>query len=322
MQPMTEWMVSILNWLLIAGGQLWFWTWDNLKAICGMLWSVLDAVLNPVLSPVLSILNPICVVVGDVVYAAIGLLPIWAGLILLSAGTGVVMLIFFRYTSNQTAIVRAKDDIKANLLALKLFRDDLRVVFSAQGKVLLAVMRLQRHVLLPVFLATPFMLLVMAQMGIRHQWRPLHPNERTLIKMTMRPSSGNSTQAVLRTHPGVRVEVGPVPGGNQFVWRVRAGQPGRHILQFDIGSSVVEKEFVVAEGLERVSALRPGADWTSQLIHPVERPLPTASLVESIEILYPSLDSRLYGADYWLLTFFVVSMIVALILSPVFKVKF
>ena len=274
MQPMTEWMVSILNWLLIAGGQLWFWTWDNLKAICGMLWSVLDAVLNPVLSPVLSILNPICVVVGDVVYAAIGLLPIWAGLILLSAGTVVVMLIFFRYTSNQTAIVRAKDDIKANLLALKLFRDDLRGLFSAQGKVLLAGMPLQRPVLLPVFLAPPFTLLVLAQMGIRHQWRPLHPNERTLIKMTMRPSSGNSTQAVLRTHPGVRVEVGPVPGGNQFVWRVRAGQPGRHILQFDIGSSVVEREFVFAEGLERVSAPRPGAAGNSQWLPPLQRPLP------------------------------------------------
>ena len=138
----------------------------------------------------------------------------------------------------------------------------------------------------------------------------------------MRPSSEESTQAVLRAHPGVRVEVGPVPGGNQFVWRVRAGQLGRHGLQFDVGSAVVEKEFVVAEGFERVSALRPGHDWTSQLIHPVERPLPTASPMESIEILYPSLESRVYGADYWLLTFFVISMIVALILSPVFKVKF
>lgn len=322
MQPMAEWMVSILNRLLIAGGQLWFWTWENLKAICGALWSVLDAVVNPVLSPVLSILNPVCVVVGDVVYAAVGLLPVWAGLTLLSAGAGVIMLVFFRYTSNQTAIARAKDDIKANLLALKLFRDDLRVVFSAQGKILLAVMRLQRHILLPVLLATPFMLLAMAQMGIRHQWRPLHPNERTLIRMTMRPGPRNPTQAVLRAHPGVRIEVGPVPGGHQFVWRVRAGQPGRHLLQFDVGSAVVEKEFVVAEGLERVSALRPGHDWMSQLIHPVERPLPTASPVESIEILYPPLESRLYGTDYWLLTFFVVSMIVALILSPVFKVKF
>ncbi len=29
MQPMAEWMVSILNWLLIAGGQLWFWINDE-----------------------------------------------------------------------------------------------------------------------------------------------------------------------------------------------------------------------------------------------------------------------------------------------------
>ena len=175
MQPMAEWMVNILNWLLIAGGQLWFWTWENLKAICGVLWGVVDAVLNPVLSPVLSILNPVCVVVGDVIYAAIDLLPIWVGLILLSAGTGVVMLVFFRYTSNQAAIARAKDDIKANLLALKLFKDDLRVTVQSQLRIMWAIARLQRYVLTPVILLTLPMLLGLAQMGIRHQWRPLLP---------------------------------------------------------------------------------------------------------------------------------------------------
>ncbi len=322
MQRIAEWLVLVINWLLIHGGQAAFALWENLKVLLGGLWGPLDAVVNPVLSPILSFLNPICVVIGDGVYAVVGRLPIWASLLLISAVAGVIMLVFFRYTSNQEGIARAKDDIKAHLLALKLYKDDLRVVFTAQGRILLAVARLQRYVIVPVLLATPFMLLAMAQMGIRHQWQALPSDEQTLITMTMLPGAANPIPAELRPNPGVLVEVGPVPGGGKIVWRVRGAAPGRHTLQFDVGQIVVEKELVVGEGFQRVSAVRPGRHWISQLLHPVEPAFPVDSPVQSIEILYPPLESSIYGTDYWLLSFFVVSMIVALVLSPVFKVKF
>ena len=73
---------------------------------------------------------------------------------------------------------------------------------------------------------------------------------------------------------------------------------------------------------ERVSELRSSPSWTAQLFHPVERPLPGDSPVRSIEIGYPGRDSWLYGPDWWVLTFFVVSMAAAMILAPVFKVRF
>ena len=44
--------------------------------------------------------------------------------------------VVFKYTSNQRAIKRARDDIKAHLLALKLFKENTRVIFRAQGRIL------------------------------------------------------------------------------------------------------------------------------------------------------------------------------------------
>jgi len=314
--------MDFVNSVLIYAAEAVLWGWEILSTFFGWLFGTLDAILNPILSPLLAFLNTIWTWLGDVVFAVLSPFPVWIGLTVISAVTGVVMLIAFRHTSNQKAIGKVKDDIKANLLALKLYKDELRVTFLSQARLLWAIVRLQRYVLTPVLVMALPMLLTLAQMGIRYQWRPLRTGEQTLIKMHFAPGAGKSVEVSIEPHPGLVVEVGPVPGGDLCVWRVRGGAPGRHTLQFHVTGETIEKELVVGDGFERVSALRPNARWTDQLFHPVERRLVDVSPVRSIEILYPNVDSWVYGADYWVLTFFIVSMVVALILAPVFKVRF
>ncbi|MGB2985298.1 MAG: hypothetical protein WBE26_05395 [Phycisphaerae bacterium] len=320
--------MDAVNWLLIHAANALFWLWGMTETVFGGLWVAFDAVVNPVLSPVLAVVNPICTRIGDFVYALLGPLPVWLSLTILSVLTGIVMLIAFRYTSNQPAIGKAKDDIKANLLALKLYKDELRVTFQAQGRLLWAILRLQRYMLTPVLVMLAPMLLGLAQMGIRHQWRPLHPGEQTLIRMTLSREAAELTDVEIEPTPGVVVEVGPVPGGGELVWRVRGGEPGRHTLRVIVGDNptgdghAIEKELVIGSGFQRVSAVRAGSDWIAQLLHPVERRLPDTGPARSIEILYPGVDSWIYGANWWVLYFFVVSMITALIFKPLFKVRF
>ena len=85
---------------------------------------------------------------------------------------------------------------------------------------------------------------------------------------------------------------------------------------------MIEKELVVGPDFQRVSAARVGRDWTAQLFHPAERTLPSTSAVKSIEVLYAGVDSWIYGANWWLLYFFVISMLTALVFKPFFKVRF
>ncbi len=311
-----------LNWLLIHLGNMGQWLWGAIKVLCSTIWGGLDAVLNPVLSRVLAVLNPICTVIADAVYAVLSPLPVWLGLTLISAVTGVVMLIAFRYTSNQKAIGRARDDITANLLALKLFKDEISVTFRSQGRILGALARLQWHMFRPVLIMLLPMLLLLGQMGVRYQWRPLHSGERALIRMHLAGAQNGAPDVTLEPNPGVTIEAGPVPGGGELVWRVRAGEPGRHTLRFSVAGATLEKELVVGDGFQRVSAERLGSRWTSQILHPTERLLPHGSPVASIEITYAGVQSYIYGANWWILHFFVVSMVFALLLKPVFKVRF
>ena len=314
--------MSAINWLLVNGGDAALWLWAGVKHALTEAWHWVDPLVNPVLSPLFAVLNPVCTAIGDAVYAPLAALPSWLGLTLLSVIGGIVMLLAFRYASNQAGIGRAKDDIKANLLALKLFKDDLRVTFQSQWRILWAILRLQRYVLTPVILLTLPMLLGLAQMGIRHQWRPLMPGEQTNIRMSFAPDATELQAVTLEPSMGIDIEVGPIPGDGDLVWRVRAAEPGRHTLQFRVGDQTIEKELVVGTGCERVSATRTASAWATQLLHPAEPRLPSDLPISAIAIAYPSVDSIIHGANYWVIYLFVISMATALILKPLFKVRF
>jgi hypothetical protein len=328
-------MVNAINSLLLWAGDTALWLGRVLYALLAAVFGGLSDLLNYVLSPVLTWANPVCTALADGVYAVLGVLPIWLSLTLLSAIAGVIMLIAFRYTSNQKAIGRARDDITANLLALKLYKDEIGVAFRSQGRLLGALGRLQWHMLLPVLIMALPLIMGVAQMGLRHQWRPLRPGEEALVTLRLKPDPARTHEQTLRLYenttlapsPGVSERepgdlVGPVPGGNALVWRFRAGEPGTHVLKFAVDGETHEKSLVVGEPFQPVSAERPGHAWTAQLLHPREKPLPAKAPVASIEISYPGVESYIYGADWWVLYFFVVSMAAALIFKPMFKVRF
>lgn len=310
--------------ILIKSADMILSLWDGIVVFFAAIVSFLDVILNPVLSPIFSILNPLSNVIGDIVYAMLNPLPVWLGITIISVITGVVMLVAFRYTSNQEAIGRAKDDIKANLLALKLYKDEIQVVFQSQVQLLGAICRLQRYVLTPVLVMLLPMLLGLAQMGIRYQWRPVRPGEQVIIKALLHHNESNPhpIEVELDAGTGVVVEAGPVPGNDEWVWRIHAVQAGQHILTFHVNGKKIEKKFFVSEGFDKTSALRPSKHWVDQLLHPVESALDFDSPIQSIVILYPTVDSIVYGADYWVVYYFVVSMAAALIFKPVFHVRF
>lgn len=313
--------MEFVNRLLLWLGDTVLW----LAASCGRwlsaAWGGLEPALNPVLSPVLARLNPICSAIGNAVYCVLSPLPAWLELVLLSAVTGMLMLVTFRHTSNQKAIGRARDDITANLLALKLFKDEPRLTLRSQFRVLAALARLQWHMLRPLVIMLLPMMLLLSQMGGRYQWRPLKPGERGFVRVRLRPAVTVEPEAVLETDTGAMVEVGPVPGGGDLVWRLRAEEPGRHQLRLKLNGLILEKDLVVGEGSYRVSAERLRADWAAQIMHPLEPLLPQDGPVESIVVQYPVSRLPLTGDSRWIWTFTLASLLSAGLLRSVVRVR-
>src|SRR4030095_9788978 len=83
--------------------------------------------------------------------------------------------------SNQEAIRDAKDKIVAYLLELRLYRDDLRVLLRAEGRVFASIGRYLAHSLLPMILMLPVFLLLLIQIESRFAFRGLSSDEQALV---------------------------------------------------------------------------------------------------------------------------------------------
>ncbi len=261
---------------------------------------------------------------GRFLLAPIAVLPGWLSNTIISAVAGVVLLIIFKYTSNQSAIGRVRDNIKAHMLALKLFKDSMSVTFQAQGQVFKGALLLLLHAVRPMLVMIVPVALLLSQMGLWYQSRPLMVGEESVVTMKLNGDIEQPWPNVnIASIPAAEVTIGPVHVFSQreVCWQIRALQNGYHDIKFQVAEEQVEKEVAIGDDFMRISAMRPGWRWGDILLHPAEEPFGPDSVVQSISIDYPDRLSRTSGTDWWLVYFFVASMVFAFIFKPFLKVR-
>jgi len=276
------------------------------------------------LAQVISWINAPVNAIGKLLSVPICGLPGWLSNTIISAVTGLVLLILFKYTSNQRAIGRVRDNIKADMLALKLFKDSLTVTLKSQGRVFKGAFLLLFHAIRPMLVMIVPVSLLLAQMGLWYQSRPLQPGEETVVTLRLNSDIERPWPRVnIGPTTAVDVTLGPVRvfSNKEICWKIRAVEGGYHRLIFQVGEQQIDKELAVGDSFMRISAERPGWQWSDILLYPVEKPFAPDSVVQSISIDYPERLSRTSGTDWWLVYFFIASMVFALLFKPFLKVR-
>jgi hypothetical protein len=252
----------------------------------------------------------------------IAYLPGWLSATLIAVASGIAMLVVFKHTSNQRAIKRARQAIRANLLAVKLFYDNRLLGLRALGGVFLGALRLLVFAIVPILVMLVPVTLLLGQLALWYQARPLHIGEETAITLKLHDGSEwptarlESGDAIKDTHGPVRVL-----SQREICWNIRAEKDGYQRLVFHVGDQTIEKDLTVGSGLMRVSTRRPDWDWSEALLNPAERPFPPNSPVQSIAVEYPTRASWIYGTNRWIWYWFVVSLVTGFCLRGVFKVS-
>lgn len=274
------------------------------------------------MADLLQFLNGVANTCGKLVTAPVAWLPGWLSLTIVSIATGFVMLVAFKYTSRQAAVQQARNRIKANVLALSLFQDSLLVSFGSQLGILKGAGRLMLLAIVPMLVMTVPMCLLLAQLALWYQARPLAVGEEAVLTVTLRDSAIKLPDVQLASNQAAESTLGPVrvPSRGVVCWNLRGLQEGYHQLTLNLDAEQLKKELVVGDAAMRVSLCRPSHSWTEMLIHPAERPLPEDSVVKSIDIDYPARSGWLTGSGWWLVYWFGVSMIAAFALRPWLKV--
>jgi len=250
----------------------------------------------------------------------------WLGMTVVSLLTAFLMLFVFKLTSNQAAVRKAKDAIKAHLLEIRLFKDSPGIILAAERDVMKANFRYIAANTKPLLFMIIPLVLILAQLNIRFGSDALQPGEETLVKIKLKegqdpvrldpsliPPTGFSLTA-----PPVRI-----PDEREAVWRIRATEKGVHVLRFKVGGLEIAKSAAV--GTPPIAALPARAvsgKFLDLLLYPGEKPLPGASPVESIQVSYRPKRLGFFGLRmHWLIAYFVLSLAFGFAFKGVFKVE-
>jgi uncharacterized membrane protein (DUF106 family) len=271
-----------------------------------------------------DILIKLCTMLGDTAFAVLAPLPPSVQLVIISAVTGVLMLLIWRYTSNQKAIEHVRNQIAANLLAARLFKDSVRVSLRSQRRILWLAFRLLGLAVRPTLIMMVPFVLVMAQIGLRFEMRPAAVGEVIRVTAMIKPGTPMGPNGCsLQLPEGVRAD-GNDPCRAEAIrtvdWRLTPGRDGDFRLRFGTGDGAVEMPLVVGGAMPRLSKLR-GGGWLDRLLYSAEPPIPPGSVFESITVHYPTRGTPIFGFHvHWLITLFVLSIVFALVAKPVLKV--
>jgi hypothetical protein len=267
------------------------------------------------LAQVVVWLNAVANALGSVLLAPIGVLPGWLSATIIAAATGLLMLIIFKYTSHQRAIKAVRNDIKAQLLALKLFKDSMSVTFRAQGCLLLDAFWLLILALVPMLVMAVPVSLLLVQLALWYQSRPLRVGEETVLTVKLNGDESSWPRVQLQPTDALAVTIGPVRvlSKRELCWNIKARENGYHRVVFQVDDQTIHKELAIGDGCMRVPTQRPGWNWSAALLHPWEPPFGPDSAVQSIEIDYPKGTAwTIGGIEPWVIYWFVVSMVAAL----------
>ncbi len=277
----------------------------------------------------LDVVTKIMVWLGDAAFAVLSFCSPAVALWIISALTGVLMLLIWRYTSNQKAIAGVRATITANLLATRLFKDNLSVTFAAQRRIIWQAIRLLGLSFQPMIIMLAPFVLVMVQIGLRYEYRPCEPGRPVRVMATVKESAvgsdarWNYIAQHLELPPGVTMDRNDPCRAKPLRtidWRLTPAEAGDFTLTFGRDADVVEMPLRVGDGFKRISKLRGGA-FFDRLLYSAEASIPESSVFEEIHIFYETRSTPICGIDvHWLITLLVLSIVFALLFKPFMKV--
>jgi uncharacterized membrane protein (DUF106 family) len=249
----------------------------------------------------------------------------WIAMAVVSLLTGFLMLYIYRLTSNQDGIRRVKNLIKAHLLELRLFKNDLAVSLRAQGSILAANLKYIGYAFKPLLVMIVPVLIILIQLNDWFGSRPLQVGERALVIVRLAESySPTETDLRLEAPAGLVVETPPlrIEEDREVDWRIRAESPGVHDVTLRWGDQSAAKKVVVGDGrLARVSTARVRTNAWREISHPGERSLPSDAPLKTFEVRYPERRLNLFGIGvHWLVAYFILSVVLGFAFKGVFKV--
>jgi hypothetical protein len=230
--------------------------------------------------------------------------------IIVSIVVGLIMVVLFGYTSDQKKIHVAKDQLKAHLLAVRLFQDQLPVVMKTYGRIILGTGRYLRLAFMPLLYVIIPITLLIVQMDRYLGLNPVQTSQAFLVSVKAAPDVLNDVKLDLPAELAPSAPAVHIPADNEVVWRVVAAKDGTYNINVGAGGQTFSKQVVVSPDISRLSPVRLRDHWIDRMFTSGEEALPSNGPIESIDVSYAPREINFAWIDWnWIVLFFVLSMI-------------
>jgi hypothetical protein len=236
---------------------------------------------------------------------------------------GLMMVIVFGYTSDQRAIRIAKDRLKAHLLALRLFQDQIHVVLRSYGRIVMATGHYLRLALKPLILVIVPMTFLIVQLDRYLGSEPFSTGRAFLVKVRG-DSSDALNHASLHLPDGLTTTAPPVhvPAEDEVAWRVVANSNGDYVIKVQVADQLFSKRVIVGSGFPRLSPVRLRGRFWQRIFLSAEPALPENRFVKAIDVLYPSRDIAFLGFEWnWIWLFFALSITAGFLFKSILGIE-
>lgn len=251
------------------------------------------------------------------------------GLCILSIVLGIAFLLLFKYTSPQKTVKKIKNKIKGSLYEVRLYKDDLGVMFKANKSLLVNNFKYIMCSFIPLIPMIVLILPILIQLDARYGIASLKEGDTVVLDVKLKNSVDFGTANVeLKLPKGLAIDAGPVRSSmeKEYSYRIKVKEFGEHQINIMVNQEENPIRLDVGDTLEpeRISRLKfVAAVEALPLPYSVGEMFSSDSLVDSARI-GPFGRAPLMGMDGdifpWLIIFCVVALIAGFAMKGVFNV--
>jgi hypothetical protein len=278
-------------------------------------------------------INYIITRVFDIILYPFGFInPIW-GVLFLSILMAFVVLVVYKKISSPKTIKITKEKIKANILAIRIYKDFWKVILSSFFKSLYYTGKYFSLNLVPLLVIVPILFPVFVQMDVRYGMRPFRVGEEIVIKVRV-SLDPHGLEAQLIESGNFKSKMNPVfingfrdekkqQPIKEIDWKVEAVRAGASSIQVKINNRAYEKSLVIGNYSGALSNRKYSESSWGHFIYPVEGLFGETGVVEDIYIEYPGATISFAGLRiHWLIYNIVLVVIIALAFRKRFGIEF
>lgn len=258
----------------------------------------------------------------DWVPASLDLIP----LILISIVTGFLVLVVYKYVSSPRQIKRSKEQIKGHILAIRLYKDEWRVIVKSFFLSLFSTLRYFAFNMIPLLILLPLLAPLFAQLEVRYGLSPFSVGSLAEVKVSF---TGDLDGLEPRLVPAswYRQSMSPVfvMAHDQAHWQIEVLEPGSHDLEIETTRGRVMKTLRSGDDKPRaaLSQKRHQGGILDGLLYPAETALETGSPALALQLNYPGRILSVAGLGiHWIWIHLLIVVVVVLILKKRFGIEF